>query len=77
MEQQVDIEKNKCSINYGLILNDIGVLTAVVSLHYASRKPKESKPSPQKVKEEKPTKESKQTYPMLKEEKSPLLDSLE
>ena len=37
-EQQMEIDENKGYINYGLILNFVGVAVAVVSLYYASKK---------------------------------------
>ena len=56
-EQQEDINDNKTFVNYGLILNVIGVLTAVVSLYYVRKECNSSAvkmEQPKNVKEEQP-----------------------
>ena len=55
-KQQGEIDDNKISINYGLILNAIGVTVAVINLYYVRKECEKSN-----VKEEKPqTKEKPQ-----------------
>ena len=54
-EQQIEIDENSLAVNYGLILDVIGVAVAVVSLYYVSKKASVtmiSNDKPQVVKEE-------------------------
>ena len=67
----MEIDENKSYINYGLILNFVGVAVAVVSLYYASKKPSSSA-------DDKPQVADKLAAKLVKEEKpQKVLDTLE
>ena len=76
-EQQMEIDENKSYINYGLILNFVGVAVAVVSLYYASKKPSSSA-DVTVISNDKPQVAAKLANKLVKEEKrQKVLDTLE